>query len=484
MMRSSWPALAVVIAACSFNPQGEIDGGAGDPDAAAGDPDAASPIDAPLAIDAPATIDGPPCTPSCNGDLLMTCGGGAPETCPAGCGTTGGAHCLVFQPSNGVPTTAAIASTVDLAIASGRLVVFNTDDGSITSYDHANADPMVIRGAGTGVVAQIDFTPRSQTGAPELGVWSLRTLTLPDANAWVGFRGARVAAVIAAGPITVRGWIDVSGGQDLAGATCTSCPGAGGGPGGTLAAAASGCAPGGAGNYSGTAWETGGAGGGMATAGGSGGASGILGGAPASIATCSGAALVPLAGGGGGGRGATSGGSGGANGGGGGGGLQLTSLAAIVVDGADAEVFSGGVGGDGIAAAWGGGGGGAGGALLLEAPSVTLANGAAVTANGGGGGAGHLANDGEFGRSDTQRAAGGVGDGINNDNGRGGAGGVTAVTADVVGLPSNGRGGGDGTGGGGGAAGRVRLNTREGRTPMTTGAVLSPAASIGTRVAQ
>ncbi len=242
-MRSSWPALAVVIAACSFNPQGAIDGGAGDPDAAAGDPDAASPIDAPLAIDAPATIDGPPCTPSCNGDLLMTCGGGAPETCPAGCGTTGGAHCLVFQPSNGVPTTAAIASTVDLAIASGRLVVFNTDDGSITSYDHANADPMVIRGAGTGVVAQIDFTPRSQTGAPELGVWSLRTLTLPDANAWVGFRGARVAAVIAAGPITVRGWIDVSGGQDLAGATCTSCPGAGGGPGGTLAAAASGCAP-------------------------------------------------------------------------------------------------------------------------------------------------------------------------------------------------------------------------------------------------
>ena len=147
-------------------------------------------------------------------------------------------------------------------------------------------------------------------------------------------------------------------------------------------------------------------------------------------------------------------------------------------------MFSGGVGGDGTAAAWGGGGGGAGGALLLEAPTVTLSNGAAVTANGGGGGAGHLANDGEFGRSDTQRAAGGVGDGINNDNGRGGAGGVTTVVADVMGLPSNGRGGGDGTGGGGGAAGRVRLNTREGRTPMTTGAVLSPAASIGTRTAQ
>lgn len=441
-------------------------------------------VDASLedAVGGDRAFDGDASECNCTGDTLVCTTGNTP--CAAGCTEADGVRCMLFQPSNGAPA-AGLEALVAIVVPAGRWYVLNTDDGSIVNLNSAGLDPQSIRQAGTGLIGGIRFGFASQSGSPiELATWGVVGMTVTDASARLEVRGARSAAIVAAGPITIHGRVDASGGQGIDGMLCTECAGPGGGAGGTLLSSATGCAPGGPGNYSATAWETGGAGGGMATPGAAGGPSGIAGGVPSAIVGCATSELQPLIGGGGGGRGATSGGSGGARGGGGGGALQLTSLTAVTIDGPSAEVYAGGVGGEGSSVVFGGGGGGAGGAVLLEAPDVTIANGARATANGGGGGAGRIANDGQSGRADVQRAAGGDGDGLGNNNGRGGFGGVTVDSADTDGRPTMGLGGGDGTGGGGGAAGRVRINTLAGRMPTLTGAVVSPAASVGTRPAQ
>ncbi len=396
----------------------------------------------------------------------------------------GGVACVVFQPSNGVPANLAANALSGVTMPSGRIYVFDTDDGSITSYDMSEQNPTIVRAAGTGVVFGIAFETRAQSGAVELAMWGVLSLTQPVGSGKIAFRGTRAAALLASGPIELHGLVNASGGQTDDGALCPQCAGPGGGAGATTTTPAGGCAPGGNGNYSGTAWETGGAGGGMATQGSSGGASLIAGGAPGAIASCSPAALEPLAGGGGGGRGSMNGGTGGdAVGGGGGGALQLISLDAITIEGIGAEVYVGGMGGGGSAGMWGGGGGGAGGGIILEAPAVSVGGGAAIIANGGGGGAGRTSNAGQTGQSTAIRAAGGAGDGTGGNTGRGGFGGITTDSADTAGRPSQGAAGNDGTGGGGGAAGRIRINTAEGRSPAISGAVVSPPASIGTRPA-
>jgi hypothetical protein len=476
-----WFGLASLVAACSFTPSGSgVDASGNDPDGTS------SLIDAdPTQPDAPLSPDAPPCAATCDGDVLTTCAPAGTVTCAAGCTETGGGRCLVFQPSNGVPPDFATGAAATLTVPSDRIYVFDTDDGSVTSYDLSEADPQPLRAAGTGVVSMIKFETRTQSNAPELAIWGLTSLTQPAGAGKIAFRGSRAAALIAAGPIELHGLVDASGGQTDDGALCPQCAGPGGGAGATTTTPAGGCAPGGNGNYSGTAWETGGAGGGMATQGSSGGASLIAGGAPGAIASCSPAALEPLAGGGGGGRASMNGGAGGdAVGGGGGGALQLTSLERIIVDGNAAEVYVGGIGGGGSVGMWGGGGGGAGGGIILEAPAVTVGGGAAVIANGGGGGAGRTSNAGQIGQSTATRAAGGAGDGAGGNTGRGGFGGITTDAGDAARRSSAGGGGNDGTGGGGGAAGRIRLNTRVGAVPTTTGAVVSPAASTGTRAAQ
>lgn len=477
-----WFGLASLVAACSFTPSGSgVDASGNDPDGTS------SLIDAdPTQPDAPLSPDAPPCAATCDGDVLTTCAPAGTVTCAAGCTETGGGRCLVFQPSNGVPPDFATGAAATLTVPSDRIYVFDTDDGSVTSYNTSHGDAQSVRAVGIGVVSMIKFETRTQSNAPELAIWGLTSLTQPAGTGKIAFRGSRAAVLLASGPIELHGLVDASGGQTDAGEDCRECAGPGGGAGATKTTAAGGCAPGGNGNYSSNAWETGAAGGGMATQGASGATSLIPGGSPSSISTCSGVTLEPLGGGGGGGRAAMNGTAGGdAVGGGGGGGLQLTSLDKILIDGASAEVYVGGMGGEGSAAVYGGGGGGAGGAILLEAPAITLGNGAAIAANGGGGGAGHDANPGAYGRSDTTAAAGGAGSGgVGGNNGSGGAGGVTSNAAAVTGRPGNGTGGQDGTGGGGGAAGRIRLNTRVGSVPTTTGAVVSPAPSTGTRAAQ
>lgn len=477
----AWFGLASLVAACSFSPSGsDIDASGDDPDGTA------SVIDAdPSQPDAPLSPDAMPCVATCVGDVLTTCAPAATVTCAAGCTDTGGGRCLAFQPSNGVPPDFAVGAAAAMTMPSARVYVFDTDDGSITSYDAAEENPVTIRAAGNGVVSMIKFETRTQASTSvELAMWGLTSLTQPAGAGKIAFRGSRAAALLTSGPIELHGVVDASGGQTDDGVSCRECAGPGGGSGATTSAAAGGCAPGGNGNYSSTAWNTGAAGGGMSTQGAAGGASLIAGGIPASIASCSGASLEPLVGGGGGGRASTNGGAGGdAVGGGGGGGLQLTSLDKILIDGSDVEIYTGGIGGGGSATRYGGGGGGAGGGIILEAPAVTVTGGATVIANGGGGGAGRTVNAGQFGQSSAVRALGGAGDGGGMNNGRGGFGGITTSSLEVTLTPSNGLSGADGTGGGGGAAGRIRINTRTNATPTTTGAVVSPAASTGTRTA-
>src|SRR5262245_25280551 len=54
---------------------------------------------------------------------------------------------IVFQPSNGATADDLLGVTAPIAAAAGRLVLLDTDDGSIDSYDAADlaAPPIVVR---------------------------------------------------------------------------------------------------------------------------------------------------------------------------------------------------------------------------------------------------------------------------------------------------------------------------------------------------
>lgn len=482
-MRRAWLAPLAMVAACSFDP-----GGAGTIDAPGGGPDGPPdgdlpPIDADH--DAPSA-----CTPACNGTTLITCVGGAPvgQECPQGCSENVTPHCRELTPSNGASLTDLTGVTSAIDIAGGRVFVFDTDDGSIESYDLSSlvTPPLTVRNPGDGVVDGIGFRSAGQgPGLPSLGIWSVTAFTVNPGvstalHGTARFVGARAAIVLSRGAITVRGVVDAGAG--VFNRTCRECGGPGGGNGGTRMDPATGCAPGGNGAY-GAADETGGAGGGMSTIGADGGDSDAEGGVAASIATCPGVELIPLQGGSGGGRGgydASPPVAGGEVGGGGGGAIQLTSLAAISIVGT-ADVYAGGAGGAGSSGRYGGGGGGAGGAILLEAPTITIGDTARITANGGGGGSGRTSSAGEAGNRGAMRASGGTGDGGGGNDGRGGRGGIASVTGTANLLQEQGNGGVDGTGGGGASAGRVRFNTASGSPSIAAGVTIRPAQTAGLR---
>ncbi len=494
-MRHAWAGLLAIVTACSFDPSGgdepSIDAPLDPIDAAPDDssavPDAA--IDA-IAIDAM-----PACVAGCDvtNTVLTTCGPSGPviEVCAQGCSLTPGPHCRVFSPSNGATSADLAGVTAALDVSPGRLFVLDTADGSIDSFDSASVGtpPLVVRAAGDGVVSGISFRRPDQAGRPGLAIWGVTTVTVNGGasialHGTLRFVGPRAAIVLARGAITVTGAIDASAGHTAASfAPCRECAGPGGGGGGTRAAVATGCAPGGNGVYHPNTEETGGAGGGMSTPGANGGDATALGGEATAITSCPDATLIPLQGGSGGGRGgydSTGTPIGGVVGGGGGGALQLTSLTSLTISGI-ADVYAGGLGGEGSELWYGGGGGGGGGAILLEAPFVTIGGAAKVTANGGGGGSGRTANVGDAGNRSASRAAGGSGDGPGMNDGRGGRGGVAADLATLILLQTEGRGGVDGTGGGGASAGRIRVNASAAIPPTITATVVSPTASIGTR---
>jgi hypothetical protein len=168
-----------------------------------------------------------------------------------------------------------------------------------------------------------------------------------------------------------------------------------------------------------------------------------------------------------GGRGGGGGGQRGA-GGAGGGAVLLAAVGAVTIDG---EVRAGGAGGQGARPDdGGGGGGGSGGFLGIDAPSVSLGGIARLTANGGGGGAGCNSGDGtqgENGRPDDMRAAGGPG----NDCGGGADGGLGGAADNTDGGP--GEESDDSGGGGGGGTGFIVIWT----AGFQSGGIISPAAT-------
>ena len=466
-------ATIVLIAACSFNP-GDGQGGddAGDPD---GGDDDGGPIDG-------AGSDGV-CAARCEGDSLITCNGAQdnpPMSCPAGCLTTGAPHCATLVPSNGASMSDLTGVIGDLVVAAGQVVVIDGDDGSIIGY--VAGTPTTIRDPGVGLGDSIRFRALAQgNGAPEVAIFGVRSLAIADGGRlWIA--GDRPVLILVEQTASIAGALDAGGGHS--GATgmvdCQECAGAGGGAGSTDLTAASGCGPGLDGNYYPAMDETGGGGGGLGSVGGRGGDSNggaAVGGDVTPITGCPGDDLIPLEGGSGGGQGALTGAVGGAEGGGGGGAVQITALLSISLL-ATADLYAGGAGGVGTMADYGGGGGGAGGGVLLEAPEVMVASGARITANGGGGGSGREANRGENGARSGVRASGGAGNGTGNNDGRGGLGGVGALTGQVA---TQGNGTIDGTGGGGGA-GVVRINTVD--PFLLPNVVISPPPTTGAAMRQ
>jgi hypothetical protein len=149
------------------------------------------------------------------------------------------------------------------------------------------------------------------------------------------------------------------------------------------------------------------------------------------------------------------GGSGGAGeyGGAGGGAIQIVAFGEIQVGTTGVIDAGGGAGGNGSSGA------GAGGGILLEAPKVTVDG--VIAANGGGGGASVGGSGGEDGKPSATPAAAELA-----DLGGEGSAGDDPNGADGMAMTNN-----DSLGGGGGA-GRIRINTADGKVAIT--GTLSP----------
>ncbi|MBI4508645.1 MAG: hypothetical protein HY698_03340 [Deltaproteobacteria bacterium] len=167
----------------------------------------------------------------------------------------------------------------------------------------------------------------------------------------------------------------------------------------------------------------------------------------------------------------------GGDGGPAGGAVQISASSAITVTGTIKAAGAGGKGG--IGGAWaisggaGGGGGGSGGAIFLEAPSVTVAEGARLCANGGSGGEGSVGsasgNDGTPGSCSATTGATTSRSAIMG-GGDGGFGGYGAKAGGGEGDNGSMSGGG---GAGGGSVGRIRIRATK-TASVHPGAVLSP----------
>jgi len=387
-------------------------------------------IDAPL----PDTGECLAANASCVGDTLRTCarpGASVIETsCSWGCESNGPAHCRRIAPTGG----GVVPADLDPDNFAG-----------VVSYSLA--------GTIDGGLGTINGTAASSLGIGYQLVNGIAVFRFKDlAVGVVRLTGSQPIALVADGPITIAGAIDVAG-------PCTTSPeiaGAGGGNGGTTSGADGQLLGGGAGGA-----NTGLGGGG---GGGYGGVGGVSGGGEFGGPSYGDDTITTLRGGGGGGAGKGIG-SGSFVGGGGGGAIQLVSNTSIELA-ASGSINAGGGGGQrGVDVTDEGGGGGAGGTIVLEAPFVHLGATSALAVNGGGGGGagGGTSHAGAAGGLTRTPAAGGT----NGAGGAGGDGGAAAVPNGSPGL------GGATAGGGGGAVGRIRINTRGGSA--TIDGVMSPA---------
>jgi hypothetical protein len=363
----------------------------------------------------------------CEGTSLVTCGVGS--TCPAGCAETGGPHCLVLVPSNGLTPAMLDGATADVG---GTQWDFDTDTGRIR---HGANE---LRPAGTGVKNGIGYQV-----VDSMAVFTAHSFAVPAGTTWTA-HGDNSLALYAADTISVDGFVDV-------GANGTT--GGPGGFGGGTTGSNAGCR----GKFGG--WTAAGFGEGGGGAGGN-----VVGGngAPSTGSTFGAGGTLcdthpttsPLEGASGGGAGGYDVGGGvlrGGAGGGGGGAVALVAMNSVTINGA---IGAPGAGGLALSGGDGGGGGGGGGAVLVEAPVVVMHG--AVTANGGGG-AGPSTDGGSRGHLDDANAAG-AGSFNSRFGGRGCAGTTAPGNAqnytDNATTPTISRGG-----GGGGACGRIELKS-------------------------
>jgi hypothetical protein len=332
---------------------------------------------------------------------------------------------LGFAPSNVVASASAPLTDVGLT---GHCKI-NTELGRL------ECDP------GGSVTGTFSYQRQVQPGAGAVGVFVMRSLRV-EPGATLQIFGDLPLAIIASERIDVLGTITGSAHKEAAvagGFSAYAVTPTGAGPGGGSAGAV-GYYGGGGGSYCGN-----------------GGGGGVDKGEMPPFASAHGgkaygsAEIVPLMGGSSGGGDAH-----GSSGGAGGGAVQLVAGKEIVIGGTGVIAVSGGGG------RAGGGGGGSGGAVLLEAPKVTVTG--VLAANGGGGGIFAGGSGGQDGTATSMPAAG-----------------ETATTggSGSAGASINGEGGlsvsANGTSGGGGGAGRIRINTADGKA--TLGDRLSPAAS-------
>ena len=394
-----------------------------------------------------------PASDYCDGSDLVTCDGSGnmtgSETCPLGCDTTPDPDQCHGQvdPSNMDPSMLC-AGVADLVINSPTTI--DTTNWTI------NPDP------GVTIVNSL-VSPGG--GAPDIFVLSFTNI---DIQADVTVTGSNALALVACYDITLSGVIYANSTNRTAGP--------GGWNGGASESNGSGFdngyGRGGPGQNSNPWEQTGGGGGAFGGAGEQGGdddgdPAGGIGGTP-----YPGPTLVPLVGGSGGGGGGCRDDNAGGPGGGGGGAVQLTAGDTLTIASGGGIHAGGGGGSRDSADGCAGGGGGAGGGILLEAMSVDMDG--TLAANGGGGGGGDRygnginSSDGEDGRFDDVRAAGGSGGDGGGRGGDGGAGGT-----------ANGDPGEDDEkgGGGGGGVGRIRINTQSGSASI--GGTISPSAGSG-----
>lgn len=412
------------------------------------------PVDAPVvdAIDAP-----PPCTPDtivCDDaqGVYVECDATGTVvrqmTCPLGCAPDV-EKCLDIDPHNG------LAMYLDMAESAPDLVL--TGPARIDT----NLGVIIDQGITLAV-------PTAYIEGPGLRVFWVRSLTVDGAVAVSPSTSPQAPfAIVAAGEITVRGFIDIS------------ADGAAPGPGGQSAAfAQSGvleCA--GEDGYAfaaGSNYSSGGGGGGGASIGGAGGQgrqSERPLGSPIDVA------VEPLLGGCGGG--ATVVGTRRAAGGGGGGALQLVSRTRIVFRDSGGIDASGG-GGQAGSTNIGGAGGGAGGKLLLEAPQVVFDGTGVVLSTKGGGGAGSSFSQAGGAGADGNISPSPAPGGPSSDEGIGGAGAVGSPQATGMALAGSTSLGNNAGGGGGGASGTLAVFTRGGVIDPLNGAALRSSTIVRT----
>jgi hypothetical protein len=332
----------------------------------------------------------------------------------------------------------------------------NTETGEIRS-DPSEGPAIVYRAAGAGVdeASGVGYTARAQgEGAPRLGVFVVRSWTLPEGVTW-RVTGAFAFVLYSPGMCVVSGDIDARASGSVAG------PGGWGG--GLASLPGSGPGGGGGSGIDESSVFHGPGGGGFGGLGGEG-ASGIWGdfGYPGEPYG-EGESLVPLRGGSGGGGGDRTGDRGG---GGGGGAVQISCAVGVEVS-VFGRMNAGGAGGMGGEPRYDGSGG-SGGAVLLEGATTTVDGN--VVGNGGGGGGGHSGDTlqyGEDGSWDDSRAMGGRNTGSWTYAGSGGAG----ESPD-----------GDGRNiyflGAGGGVGRIHLNAAS-LDAIEVGGLVSPYESTG-----